>query len=517
MKDEWAWIVALGYLILQVVARVQAHRIRKNEETAAQVPERVEDREPHDLEGLDEDLGALEVRLDAQQRALVGMPGPVAVLERVLSESLRPQLAAARELRQRSVSDPNGFVEVQERLGAVGLQLAVIGHMTELRADRHLGAFLADADAIAAALLRPWQELARAGAIHFPQQRPICVPADPDEEAIWIGLLPEGFPVIFVPRDLGQNLHRWPSIAHEIGHLLWHRVPGFEREVRARLGLDGPIRLSVSDARFDPKPAFRAWISELVADAFATLMLGPAALRGLVHCFKDTADPRSTRFVTLFSDGTFEEHPPAHLRVLLSAALLHEIGFDAEAKVLLAEWSGMHGEDEGILIPVPGSRNLFAIPTELFLEHGRPLIFEWYAVAYESLGGHELRSIHGLEIGPGLWRRASDRASDLLKGAPFDDDARVIIAAAIEAQAREPGATARIEQGVRASILGLDLNERRVVDRNYVVTRRAPRGRGLLRDAMVLREILDRPITTRRAGHARPGRARAEAQSDPGT
>ncbi|MBI4819524.1 MAG: hypothetical protein HY791_24845 [Deltaproteobacteria bacterium] len=518
MKGLWdniGLIVGVLYLILQILPYLKKKRDEAAEYAASEPFDAdsgqtqqatINPPQAAEAPSFDDEVFGLEARVNGLAQSLGNRPGPAAVLGKVIESRIRPQLIGARELLRLAVDDPGLLYDAHQTLEDIGLRIAVIETMAKWRSDPKLGGFLADADAIAHALLVPLTEHAQAGAIEFPTQRPLCVPADPEGEAIWIGLL-EDYPLIFVPDDFGDDLYRWPSIAHEIGHLIWHRVPGYGAEVMKKLDLEGSTRLAIQGRSFDVKPAYRAWIQELVADAFALLILGPAGLRGLIHSFRNPTQPRATRVAAIYRDGTFEEHPPAELRVLLGAALLTEIGFDVEAKVLVAEWTREHASTEGILVPLPQSRAVISVPTEVWLEVGRPIMLEWYALSYSSLGGHEIRSVHGVEMTPGMWKKVSQRAADLVSGTSFNDDPKIVVAAAIEARARSPGAKLRLERAVREAILGLDAKEKRVADRNYARTGRTTQSQ-LLRDAIVLRELLSRP-RAQVGQRARRGRASA--------
>ncbi|MCB9524129.1 MAG: hypothetical protein H6702_12285 [Myxococcales bacterium] len=351
------------------------------------------------------------------------------------------------------VSETPLYAEAFEALGATQTRAAVIEGL--VRARRAEVGFLGDADAVARALLAPLTAFAQAEGVPLPAQRPICVPADQDAEMVILGLFPD-HPVIFVPRDFGDEVPRWPAVAHEVGHVFWRAVPGFADEAAFFAPGAGPAWLPRQEGRkllFDLGAALGAWQMELVCDAFAVLLTGPAGLRGLVHAFEDAGDPQAVaRAHVGFGGRTLDEHPPAELRVRVAARVLDRMGFDREAKALLGQWVQLHGEQPHLVIPTLFGSAL-GWPIEAVEDAAWKMIRQMLDHRFASLGGRGLESVPGLAVGPGLWGRALARVPHLLEGVAFNDDPRVVLMAAVEAAAEHPN-TAVLMQRIRQAIRG---------------------------------------------------------------
>ena len=168
-------------------------------------------------------------------------------------------------------------------------------------------------------------------------------------EATWIGLLGMGIPLIFVPDDFDEDLYRWPSIAHEVGHVLLRGVPGLLDEMGQAAGwTDRPDLLRVERGQIvgSPVQAWSAWREEIFADAFTVLMLGPAALLGFEAVFARPENPAEVLQARAYR-GRYAPHPPAHLRLHLSAFLLEELGFIQEGRAAVRSWwNALHGFPE---------------------------------------------------------------------------------------------------------------------------------------------------------------------------
>ena len=372
----------------------------------------------------------------------------------------------------------------------------VLQQMAVWRSDPRLGRLLADADAIAASLLEPIQRMAGVQSFVFPHQRPICAPANPDAEALWVGLLPEGYPVIFVPDDFSDDLFRQASLPHEVGHLLWLRVPGLADELRAVTDL----RLAGRVLEWDGQQVrgavgwpFGAWLPEIFADAVCVLMLGPAGLRGLTHSFASPESPGAVVAGHLDAQGYYDEHPPAHLRVHLAGALLHRMGFDQEIRPILDEWDAAHGHPDALVLPTRDGPRV-SVPFTQLRAFGADVMERIYTAPLECLDGIDLQDLPGLEMSPGLWAKVKRHAAELAEGRPFHEDGRVALASAIEARARFPDRAARIEEGLLRAVLGRDADDRLAPDAHYNrgLVPRGPHGKlaHQVLDGMLLADIL---------------------------
>ncbi len=413
------------------------------------------------------------------------------ILVEALDNRVMPDFEMVRQ--QLAASEPYFANQV---LQLIRLRLQVLSELLSLRKRPETGEYLADAEALVDAFMSPFAALSRTESFAFAQQKPLCVPADPDHEALWMGLLP-GYPLVFVPRDFGRNIYRWASLPHEIGHLVFRSAPGFEEEVRDRLDLDyAPMLFDLNlGGSFELRAAYSAWLEEMVADMFAMLTLGPAGLRGMVESFKSPHRPEEVQWAA--ADGQqYAPHPPAHLRVLLASKLLDHVGFDIEAKPLIRRWTELHGEPDALFLPALPAGGL-SVPTPMMVQAGWEIVLGLYQTSFESMAGREFRSIHGFELSPGEWSRAQGYAVDIGNGhAVGSDHPRAVLIAAIEAFAAHPGQAQRIAAAVRHSIIGRGSDERRPADIHYQQRRRRRRTETTaddVRAALVLHEILAPP------------------------
>lgn len=354
-------------------------------------------------------------------------------------------------------------------------------------------AYLGDADALARALLEPFQQFTAAHGVGFPDEHPICVPAGEMGEAVVLGLFAH-YPVIFVPQDFEHEIMRWASVAHELGHVLWRDVPRLADEAARVVGLTGrPARLphlEGAEAYFDPDSVGAAWIQELFCDLVTVLLLGPAGLRSAIHVFAEPDEPRDVVWCRTHDGVTLAEHPPAELRIRASAWVLDRMGFDQEAKRLLRMWRELHGDLDMAIVPSDFGPAV-SLPLETLEAPVRRMLARLLDHRWDCLAGRSLESINGLSMGPGLWGRVKSRADALLSARPFNDDPRVVIAAAVEATAQRPDQQLAIGAHVRVAIRAT--GEGRVEQDAYrqAPTVRAPQN-VLLRDAVILADILER-------------------------
>lgn len=454
------------------------------------------------------DLSELRETTRDLDTELSGLGGPIKILRDVLTGRVLVELAAAADdvAAVRSIAANRPIDEVVEgletdervpRAAALAARahewLHVIAIMAGMRRDPHLGHLMGDADALAASILDPIARFATARGLSFPRQRPICVPTVEGYGATWFDLLPSDLPVIFVPDDFGEDLMRWRALTHEVGHVVWREVEGFAEETLAIGGFDGiPVLPRISGNRLvgRPEAAFSAWAMEMIADAFATLMLGPAALRGWVSYAASPEHPERVTRAWDVDGRRFEVHPPCHLRTMWTAWLLGRMGYETEKDELLAGWNEMHDHPSTLLIPTR-TGTLVELDVDDFYEPGRAFLECWYVTAYECLGGFPVPSIPDVAMGPGLWKRVRGRATQLATDEPFQDDPRVVIAAAIEAHAAHPDRQIRIALGVRRAIRGLGNKEKRLADTHYA--QREPTRSGInlddIRAALALQDV----------------------------
>lgn len=449
----------------------------------------------------------------ALERDLADVPGGEAMLG-ILSEHIMPAFeegipalkeshrsASALPLQQAALRldhDP-ALQAAWKQVTLANMRLGVLSALRDSRLDPADGLRLADADAIADALLSPLQEFAEAQDIGLPKERPIAAPARKGGEAIWMGLLPERYPILFVPADFLEDLYRYASVPHELGHLMWRDVPGLAREVYEAAGFQyarGLIGVRDNKLSGTLDQVFTPWMSEIFADMVAVLLLGPAALRGLMYSFASPEAPAAV--LTAGVQGTnYDEHPPAHLRVHFAAHLLWTMGYDQQANAMKAEWDAQHGQPQRIFLPLAGGATA-QMSVEMWLQPGREAIDRLYMHQFNALSGFRLADIPSFEMSPGLWARVLRRADQLAEDSPFNDDGRVVLAAAIEARTRHPARALLITRGLRRAILGQDSRERRVADPHYQRPDSSAQGWAEeLRAALIFREVMERPAQRR--------------------
>jgi hypothetical protein len=467
--------------------------------------------------GQDDALAALSARFGA-------LGGTGRVFVRVIDERLRPELSAAAQVAADTATQARNAPGVmaasvlsgarqlpaaQRTLDLAPTRIALLTRMAGWREDPAVGGMLADADAIAAAMWQPLQDFATHQGLQVPRERPVTAPVS-GAESMWPDLLPAHTPVVVVPDDYQDDLFRQASVAHEIAHLVWLRVPRLASQTAQVMDLQVPPRLLVFEngrVRGTLHQPFSGWLEEIFCDAMTVSILGPSGLRGLVHSFAAPADPESVTVAHATGDGGYAPHPPPHLRVHMAARTLARMGFDADSQSILADWDRQHEHPDAVILPCAGGVQV-RVGQQVLLDFIAPRLEAWYDAELPALSGFRIESIPGWMMTPGLWARVRRRAAELAEGKPFHDDGRVVLAAAIEARRMAPDQAARIAKGLRRAVLGRDAGERRVKDPNY--TRKQAHGHDHraadeFRDALLLGEILGPPAFRRRRAGARLG------------
>jgi len=450
-------------------------------------------------------------RADRLIASLAGVRGPVEVLRRAarhhiaepartLADTLEVFLSETRvatgAAALRGIDDRGAALRAHETVTVLALRQRVLSLAAESRTEPEQAALVGDADAIADDLLAPLRTFAAEQLGHRFRERPICVPSTDHDESVWLGLLP-GHPVVIVPAKLGSDWARWGSLPHEIGHVVFGQFPAYAREVEEVLGLGAAPRAPVAHGDgqgvdFSLDQVWSAWFGEMQADAFAALLLGPAALRSFIACFARPDAPETT--ITAMAQGAWlTPHPPAHLRILWMVWLLERMAYKGESRGLLESWTRIHGEPDRVIFPaVPGGH--IAAPLNTIYESGVALLDNWYAHGWRCFDGHAFSDISGLEMTPGAWGRVRRNALLLTRGTTVRDAPRFVLAAAIEAVGQAPATASVVSRAAQASIRGLEADEAAVVG-GVQVEARSGRPGALAVDleaAIVLREILAR-------------------------
>jgi hypothetical protein len=340
--------------------------------------------------------------------------------------------------------------------------------MAEQRRDPTRLLLLGDADALAEACYRPLLELGQGSGLRLTSSRAATILGDKDL-AIFVGFVPTGLAPIILPSAWATEIGWWPALGHEIGHDFYASVQGFSAEMRTTCGLDGKGGLARPLAAItltDVEAAYACWGEELFADVFGTLMLGAAYVTTMIWIFANPKTPESVTAIRPVavdqSFSTYEEHPPAHLRVVLMCWLLGEIGFPTEAAVLEKEWRTKHGNPETLLVPTE-ARVWYRVDEDPYIARGRELVSTLYLSPFTTLAGRALRSIPGLDLGPREHQAALDARDSFLAGRESRTrDPRSLIAGAVLAWKERPALAARVLEAARATVPAVGVSRRQL-------------------------------------------------------
>lgn len=464
-------------------------------------------------QALAERHAALVSRKDAAKEVVRARGARGEALMVVLEGAIEPRLERVAHAFAVGAAEANGRA-LHRLLVEAEQQLAVVAVSNRIGEDRSLDEVMADAEAIADACLAPLRSFAEVYEIDFPQQVPICQPAGiVGGEAVVMGLLGAGHPLIFVPHDFAHDLYRWPSLAHEVGHVVLRGVPGLLDEMGSAAGWDArPELLAVVGGRLSGTSSqiWSAWREEIFADALTVLMLGPSALHGFTASFARPDRPLEV-LTALAEDGRYAPHPPAHLRLHLAAFLLEEVGFIEAGRHAAREWNRIHrfpevldAEDAAaptLVLPLAGGKTIgFAL--DHALEQGTAGIRAWVQAQYRSLAGHTILEVPGFDVSPGVWARVRTLGRQLREGRVVGSDARLLLAAALWA-GQEPGADLMtLAATVRLSIVGR--GERKWRGASKIAAARSPDDRrSVLLDALLLQDVVGPPAAYRPPGTPR--------------
>jgi hypothetical protein len=150
------------------------------------------------------------------------------------------------------------------------------------------------------------------------------------------------FPLIMLPQHRLDNVWALSSVLHEVSHNLqadlglWEEIPV---RIFQHLTHEGgvPPRVAMVWAR---------WHKEMMADMFALLLGGPAAVESLMDVVGRA--PAST-----MKFNPLGVHPTSYLRVLISLVLLRKMGFEKMASDLRLVWLRLYPSLTPADIPRP--------------------------------------------------------------------------------------------------------------------------------------------------------------------
>jgi hypothetical protein len=211
------------------------------------------------------------------------------------------------------------------------------------------------------------------------------------------------FPVIGVPWYHVTFLPEFAVISHEVGH-----------SVEVDLDLEETIDRLIADALDGPsackrREEWRGWRSELFADAWGCLSLGPSFLAALIDFLAAEAEAGEA------APSSAVSYPPPKLRVALNAAFLRKLGYeDSIVCPLLADWK---------------KRLEASAQLEPYMADAKAISERLFDTKIAAVGGATLRSL--LAFTPEQHRQAALIAQNAIKRVRFSGevDYRVMAAA----------------------------------------------------------------------------------------
>ncbi len=135
------------------------------------------------------------------------------------------------------------------------------------------------------------------------------------------------FPLITLPQHRLDNVWALSSVLHEVSHNLqadlglWEEMP---MHIYRRLTSEGHIAPKVAQV-------WARWHKEMMADMFALLLGGPAAVESLM-------DVVGRAPVSTMKFNPLGVHPTSYLRVLINLVLMRRMGFKQTATDLRRVW-----------------------------------------------------------------------------------------------------------------------------------------------------------------------------------
>jgi len=373
--------------------------------------------------------------------------------------------------------------------------LKLLSVMADQRSDDSLDELIDDADALADACYRPVVDYCRTSDVPLSSNRAATVFGDGCSP--WLGRIddPTGLAILHLPWKWMAEVHRWPAIAHEVGHDFYDSVAGLDAQLMERADLaEGKDFAKIIDGRRgvnarDVDRIVTRWRHELIADAFGVMMLGPAYAITTAAIFASPDDPAQALAVDT-DEGEYEVHPPGHIRVATVCGLLGRMGYGALADEMEQRWRAQHGDPEVILLPTTAAGYL-AVEDQPFIERALSLTLALQRGSFAALKGIPLGSMPGFDFGP-REHQASLRTRDafLSDARPRLTDARLLVAGAVLAWAERPADGVRLLRAARLAVGNLDLP---VAEGAPARTRGPESARELIRDAILLDVLLTPP------------------------
>jgi hypothetical protein len=229
---------------------------------------------------------------------------------------------------------------------------------------------------------------------------------------------PNLFPLIMLPQHRLDNVWALSSVLHEVSHNLqadlglWEEVPA---RIHQRLTGDGRLPADVA-------AVWARWHKEMMADMFALLLGGPAAVESLMDVVGRSV-PATLRYSP---NGV---HPTPYLRVLISLELLKRMGLTQLTADLTRVWQRLYPRVTEGDIP-PKLMRTFPTAVELAVD---TMVYQ----PYKQLAGKPLAKI--VSFGPQQMATIKQAGLQLAKGAdPGVIPPRFMIGAARYALDQQP-------------------------------------------------------------------------------
>ena len=373
-----------------------------------------------------------------------------------LAPALEEDLLGRIETIERSLrGSPTISTIVQDATLIQGLE-ELLRYLSAMAQQRTSGrsSFLADADAMADACYAPILEFAAVQGLDLRTTRPVSVAGD------WsLSIVPRFASTrvapLRLPAGFDDNLWRWPAIAHEVAHDFYFSLENIERDLRDRLGLPDRVEVPMSETELDGgwlRRVYGAWLPEVFADLFGTLMLGPAYVETMVRSFRNPGSPQRT--AAIFQDGgVIDEHPPEQLRVYMATRVLHHLGQHESADELWERWQNDHPDVRFYYLPLGG--NWVGLSEESIHAVADSMLDVLLQRPWPELDGFQLLKIPGLAYLQAEHATVERLMNPLADGEVVDADPRWIIAAAVLAAKAQPALHDEILDAARRSIQGI--------------------------------------------------------------
>lgn len=221
---------------------------------------------------------------------------------------------------------------------------------------------------------------------------------------------PNLFPLIVIPQHRLDNVWALSSVLHEVSHNLqadlglWEVMPA---RIYERLTTEGKIPPQVARV-------WAQWHKEMMADMFALVLGGPAAVESLMDVVG-----RSPAATVQFSP--MSAHPTPFLRVMINLLLLKRLGFEQMATDLARVWRRLYPRISPSDIP-PLFMKTFYPAAELAVD---TMVFQ----PYPQFGNKSMAQV--VDFGPAQLELIQQAGRRLAKGEdPGTIPVRLMISAA---------------------------------------------------------------------------------------